>query len=197
MSAPAFWGIDPDVRYLWTPRAGRAVVSEAVEASPAIPAYTAEDGAEVPAKPEIKAKAPVYGDALEGQPVLILSPLTERMSMRVTAARRKYFAAMSRSRAMFQGGADFNDAVDAFMDRIDLAYPEELQTAILADCVVGWQNVTKPGGEPIKFTGNWEHDARALPGWAKAELFDDIVTETAFTVEEKQAFTSPQESLTA
>ena len=185
MSAPAFWGIDPDVRYLWTPRAGRAVVSEAVEAS-----VDAEGNA-------IPAKAPVYGEAMEGQPVLILSPLTERMSMRVTAARRKYFAAMSRSRAMFQGGADFNDAVDAFMDRIDLAYPEELQTAVLAACVVGWQNVTKPGGEPIKFTGNWEHDARALPGWAKAELFDDIVSETAFTVEEKQAFTSPQESLTA
>lgn len=183
MSVPTFWGIDPKCIYRWTPSQARVLVRDFVEGSPA--------SGDVHAVPTQFA---VYGKPLDGAPVLLLKPMPERLAIRVNAARGRYFMAMTRAKAKIKGGADSDDMIAETLDKMADIYPEDLQIDVLSACVTGWENLSAPSG-PLPFTGEWEEDARCLPGPWKAELFRDIVDGSAFEPEEVEAFTLPQESL--
>ena len=167
MTAPAFWGIDPELKYAWTPRRFR------IE----------EDGAD-------------GSTPQDGAPVLLLKALPERLSIRLRHARERFFAAVSKARAKIEDADGAEEAIEAVLDRSEAIYSAELQMDALAACVVGWRNVIGRSG-PIAFTGEWERDAQVLPASVKAELFNDLVSESAFTTEDREGFSSPQESTLA
>lgn len=173
MSAPALWGIDPDCLYPWTPRAGRIKVKEAVFQGDKLVSSTE------------------YGAAQEGAPVLLLAPLTEAMSMRCAAAHEKYSIAYARAIGTVLHGGDTDAAADAAAAKLDSIYTPELIRDVLSACVNGWRNLKTRGGREIAFSGDWEKDGAKIPASWRAELFQDIVNESAFTEEEVQGFTSP------
>lgn len=176
MSAPAFWGLDPALKYRWVPRCARMELE---------PAGVDEGGEYVPAK---------LGGPVKGAPVILLSPLPDRLSMRVTAARQRYYSILARMHARKGDGAPAADLMDEALDKLDAIYSEDLQLDVLSACVAGWENVKRPDGTDIAFAGKWEADGMVLPGSIKAELFNEIVKESAFTQAQLEAFTSPQES---
>ena len=176
MSAPAFWGLDPALKYRWVPRCARVELEAA---------YTNEEGEYVPAK---------LGGAVPGAPVILLSPLPDRISMRVTAARTRYYSVLARVHARSGDGTTVSDLMDETLDKLETVYTDDLQRDTLSACVAGWENVKRPDGTDIAFAGDWEKDGMVLPGSIKAELFNEIVKESAFTQEQLEAFTSPQES---
>lgn len=177
MKPPAFWGIDPRQTFKWVPSIAREVLVEYKEAVPA--------KGDVPAVPAI---LPEYGKPIPGAPWIELGAMPERISIRINAARQKYYTAMARARAKVSAGGNFEDATGAVLDRLADIYPEDLQIDTISAVVKAW------GGFAIPYSGNWEECAPCLPGYMKAELFRDIVDGSAFTAEEVEAFTSPQES---
>lgn len=177
---PELWGIDPEARYQWTPRIGRELVETPVFDDAGNPRID-EDG-----DPLINRE---YGAAKEGSPVFILAPLTERLSLSVNAARSRYYIALERAKRAVRAGTSAGEAVEAFADKTGDIYPIELQSSVLKACVVGWRGLSTAKGE-IKFRGDWERDAKAIPSRWLAELFNDIVNESAWSTEDQEGFLS-------
>lgn len=169
--------------YRWVPACAREVAQAFRESVPA-----------TDITPEVAAVPAIYGKPLPGAPVIMLKPLPDRLSLQCNAAQTRYYRAMFRGRERVKAGASVDDTTSAVLDSLDEAYPEDLQVAVLEACVSGWENVIGPSG-PIAYAGKWDVDGMVLPGAIKAELFRDIVNGSAFTPEEVEAFTLPQESL--
>ncbi len=173
---PDLYGIDPEVLYRWSPKQCREVLEEA---------RIDEDGRFVPA---------VYGKAKPGALVILLSPLPERLSLRANAARTRYWKELAKARLSVERGGDVAAATELCEDAVMRIYSEDLQFDVLAASVKGWE-VKRSDGTEIAFSGKWERDAMALPGWLKAELFSDIMADSALSQEEQAGFLSQQASL--
>lgn len=183
---PELWGIDPEARYLWTPRAGREVTETPV----IIDGVQQKDSA---GDPLTKRE---YGPAQDGAPVFILAPLSERLALSISAAQSRYYTALERAKRSVLRGGSAADAMDAFVEKVGDIYPIELQSSVLKACVVGWRGLRSARGE-IAFKGDWERDAKALrPDWM-AELFNDIVNDSAWSTEDQESFLSQPESTPA
>ena len=110
----------------------------------------------------------------QGAPVIILGPLSERMSLRVWDARVAY----SRLHKGSNGDGD--------------GFSVELRSELLADVVKGWRGVRKSkDGPEIAFSGKWSTDGVVLPMSWKDQIFWEVLSENAFTEEAARGFTLP------
>jgi len=123
-------------------------------------------------------KAPIVPK--QGAPVIILGPLSERMSLRVWDARVAY------SRLHKGKDGDGN------------GFSVELRSDLLADVVKGWRGVRRSERAPeIPFTGKWATDGMVLPMSWKDQIFWEVLSENAFTEEAARGFTLPPALLPA
>ena len=110
----------------------------------------------------------------EGAPVIILGPLSERMSLRVWDARVAY------SR---RAKANPDD---------DAGFSIDLRSDLLAEVVKGWRGVRRSKDAPeIPFTGKWATDGAVIPMSWKDQIFWEVLSENAFTEEAARGFTLP------
>jgi hypothetical protein len=176
MTAPIFYGIDPDVLYRWTPSAAKGF----------------------------------DGGLVDGAPVFLLAPLTEKLSLRVGTLRQKQANLYAQARRITfdrlakqfvdregeptdeERDAILSEEIEKLSDKTDAIYSEEIQSQVLADCIKGWESFTSPHG-PIKFVGEWSRDCRAIPAAWRAGIFYAIVSESAFREDAVLGFSSPQE----
>lgn len=162
---PTLWGIDPDVLYPWTPRAGRKEIKAAE--------YEGDgEGRKLKRQAE-------YGGALEGAPVIMLSPLLEPDYLRIVAAREAY----QKARARKAGGEDVEP-----MD----AYPEDLISNTLRRSIHSFKVLKGPRGN-LSLSGDWAKDEIKIRPF-RIELFFDIASGGAYETSDVEGFTSPQES---
>jgi hypothetical protein len=179
---PDLWGIDPDEVWPWTPRAGRVVLDPGV--------WDAES--------KTWDKRPSYGDPLPGAPVFSVGPMSERLALKVYAARQRVQSLQSRTVLKeLEAGTDINDAIskatEAVIDR-DI-YSDALVAEVLKETVKGWTGYRSSKKKEIPFTGDWAKDGVAMRPAFQIELFRDIVSETLFEGEgQKDSFTSTPES---
>lgn len=173
MSAPDLWGIDPDCLYGWTPRSGREILKEAVKD---------EAG-------EIKEPA-IYGKALPGAPIIWVAPLSEALANEVEVARKEYRKALARAMRMVADGGSPDDAREQALDKIESAYSDALIRKVLSFSVKGFENLCRPDGAAILFSGDWAKDSTKLRLAWRVELFKDIVDESAYFGESRAPFTS-------
>lgn len=167
------WGIDPEARYIWAPRVARTPIKD-------------ESGAVTD-----------YGDPLPGAPVVVLKPIPERLAIKLNAAQSKYYRAVAMAADRVRKGADPDKASDDAAAQIDDAYPQELQDETLKASIAEYR-IKSASGKPLEFRpDDWEWSFGVLrPSW-RAELFRDIVNETAWSKEDAAGFLSQQESTTA
>lgn len=160
------WGIDPEAKYIWAPRAAREEVKD-------------EGGAVVD-----------YGDPLPGAPIVVLKPIPERLAMKLNAAQSRYYRAISLAAEKVRKGADPDQTADDAMGRVDDAYPQELQDEALKASIVEFR-IKSRGGKALEFRpDDWEWNFSVLrPSW-RVELFRDIVSESAWSKEDAAGFLS-------
>lgn len=173
-NAPDMWGIDPDEIYHWTPKAGRKVLQEGI----------------YDIKEQKWTKEYIYGEPLDGAPVIDVQAMPEKIAMKLANAKTRFIIAQSRllAKAATQKKADTEAMIETLLDKIDLVYTPDLISEVLRYSIVGWSNVRSPKKE-LKFEGNWDKDARKLPQQWQAELFSAIVDDTLYRGQE-DSFTS-------
>lgn len=120
-----------------------------------------------------------FGGPLPGAPVVLLAPLLEKDQFRIQHARDSY--------RILKAKSEKGEAANP-MD----AYPDELISDILRKSVKGFHNL-RTKKNPLVFEDNWEKDSVKISRWM-AQIFLAIIDGSAYTDEEMQAFTLPQES---
>lgn len=171
MSAPTFYGIDPDVLYPWSPDEAKG-----------------QDGAPVIDLAPLSERMSLRVGALrQKQASLYLQARKRTLERLITEAEGK-----EEKDAEDIKSAIFSEEVDALEEKASAIYSEEVQSAVLSECVKGWRNFVGPKGA-IEFKGEPARDLRCLPAKWKAEIFYAIVTESAWKVEDEESFTSQPE----
>ena len=218
MTAPKFFAIDPDVKYPFIPSMCREEPKGLKEALAA-------------ARKKCKDKTKLYdaeievyvqflgkrGAPLPGAITLFLTPVPERLDLRIRAAKnlvdRTAIAGIQQFREYSKGLADDKSIsperrselmaekrreIEREQIRIGLeAYSPELRFDVLSSCVASWEGVRTATKEIAFLPGDWERNASALPREAKDEAFLALVDSSAFSQEDIRGFTSGQDSPSA
>lgn len=204
MDVPALWGYDPDAIYRFVPSEFR-LRPDGMDEAFLEAAKTMKPGDSVEAVG--KAIAERFKGAprpiQEGAPVFLLGSLSNAMDLRLQAARdsfhavkrdteRRFLADLERIRSLDISEDEKREQIEARESKLndescaraDKIFPVELQSSVLQECLRGWENIRAP------FTGKISQDGRVLKGSWKSEIFWALVTETAFSEDAAQGFTS-------
>lgn len=209
MDNKALYGIDPDALYPWSPRAAYLDKNQKARED----AQAEMETVGFMDRPEDERKAVVRASLLpedlelaDSSPVVFLAPLTQKMAMRVQAARQKtariYAQAARRvSDRLAKLTADQLDAgegIDIREDETDKAveaagavFSEEFEVEVLEATLRGWSNLKRPGPDglvEIKYPEDKERRVACLPSAWRSAIVHAIVTETAWSAEAVEGF---------
>lgn len=214
-TAPILWGIDPTVKFKWTPEEFRLPPigwnERVTKLRPTEEALKVKEVADKYLEDLRALRREYIGVARPvkaGAPILYLKPLSERLSLRLQAASTLFERKLALARTWLDEDVkkiedDANlsaDQVEKAIREIDRAaafdneqrrreiFDEDLRFDVLAECVDGWENFR------ATWTGKWEKDAKAIPAKWKDEAFAAIRVGSVFTEDEQEGFTLPQES---
>lgn len=180
--APELWGIDPEEKWEWTPRAFREVT----------------DPGEWSDKEAKWVRLPKYGAPKPGAPIVSVAPLSEAMALKLQAAKTKYSIARADAAMAVLRGGSAEKAADEAMKAAEAIYTPALMGEVLRSCIKGLSGFkvrNRKGLVPAVFSGDWAKDSVVIRADWQAELFNDIRTETLFEAEgQQESFTSSPDS---
>ena len=212
MPSTDLYGIDPDALYPWSPKEAYFDANEEARNRATVLAMEAT----FEKKPQEYRDEVMKGVGLpedmklkDGAPVVLLGPLSERMSMQVNTMRNRQASMIAKARReaieKALAGATpgeteeqrkartaeiFDGMAAELVEKSEGIYTEEAMETVLKACIKGWQNLTRPGGKVIEFSGKPERDLACLPNAWKASIFWAVVTESAWSAEAIEGFGS-------
>lgn len=206
------YGIDPDALYPWSPKAAYRDTNE--EKRDAAKFEMALD--DFLSRPEEERKSialdsllPEALELIDGAPVVLVAPLTEKMALRVQSARQKSQRVYARAArrvsdrlgkltAEQREGVEAEDIREEEIERATNeaaeVFSEEFEAEVLLACLRGWRNLKRPDGAEIQYPEEASKRIACLPSSWRSEIVHSIVTESMWSAEAVEGFGSRQES---